>query len=563
MVNALDNKKGFLLLALCLAQFTLSADVANLSISTSTLVSVFDADISTIQLLGSIQPLVGAAFMLSASMFGLIIGWRRLLITGACLGITSTCGFLYISDINYIALLVRPLAGISAAFMLPAILALVVTHFPGKQRAMGFGLMAAATGLAAAVVPLLSGWLHDTVQWQWPFILVATCYIFTLIAALFGIQPVHTNRPAKFDLFGTLIGSTSIMAVFLGLIKMPYWGMITSLNGADIPTWLTFTYPISPAFFLTITGLSLFICFIFQQIRFERRYGHALLPISWFQNRASRKGFIILSLMYIVLGGSSFVIVTYLQVAISLSSAHSGAIILLFSAFMIGFSILIPALFKHHPPKRLCQIAFLAIMLSGVILLLSSLDNQIVVSFYLGMMLLGAAMGTLASQCPVIITNALGERDAEQSGGLQATVRNIGLVVGISLFGGINQWTLEHTIRSNNEIPTYYPRAFVEALHDTPHIPYVDNLRVMDITKQFGLDSHQSNYLIQIKAQSRVKAFNFTMMTLITIALLGWYISLGVKSNKVPIGSPLPRICAKNRSKVVNSSAQRQVNDSL
>ncbi|HAS62584.1 MAG TPA: MFS transporter, partial [Vibrio sp.] len=62
MVNALDNKKGFLLLALCLAQFTLSADVANLSISTSTLVSVFNTDISTIQLLGSIQPLVGAAF---------------------------------------------------------------------------------------------------------------------------------------------------------------------------------------------------------------------------------------------------------------------------------------------------------------------------------------------------------------------------------------------------------------------------------------------------------------------------------------------------------------------
>ncbi|MCV3263122.1 MFS transporter [Vibrio harveyi] len=162
-----DKKTTWLLIALCLAQFTLSADVANLSISTSALVNVFQTDISNIQFLGIVQPLVGAAFMLPASILGLIIGWRRLLILGTSVGFISTLGFMTIDNINTISLLIRPLAGIASALILPAVLALVVAHFPGKDRAIGFGLMAASTGLAAALIPLLSGWLHDNTSWFW------------------------------------------------------------------------------------------------------------------------------------------------------------------------------------------------------------------------------------------------------------------------------------------------------------------------------------------------------------------------------------------------------------
>ncbi|WP_052771947.1 MFS transporter [Vibrio mexicanus] len=200
MVNALDNKKGFILWILCLAQFTLSADIANLSISTSTLVSTFDTNISSIQLLGSIQPLIGAALMLSASMIGLIIGWRRLLIIGTAIGLISTVGFLFSNDVRLLILVVRPLTGVGSALILPAVLALVVAHFPGKQRALGFGLMAAATGLAAAIVPLFSGWVHDNFNWYWPFIFVASLYLVTLIGAIYGISPIHTNQPEKLDI---------------------------------------------------------------------------------------------------------------------------------------------------------------------------------------------------------------------------------------------------------------------------------------------------------------------------------------------------------------------------
>ncbi|EKO3805836.1 TPA: MFS transporter [Vibrio harveyi] len=520
-----DKKTTWLLIALCLAQFTLSADVANLSISTSALVNVFQTDISNIQFLGIVQPLVGAAFMLPASILGLIIGWRRLLILGTSVGFISTLGFMTIDNINTISLLIRPLAGIASALILPAVLALVVAHFPGKDRAIGFGLMAASTGLAAALIPLLSGWLHDNTSWFWPFILIAVCYFSCLIAAIFGIRPIHTNQPTKFDTVGAILGAASTVTIFFGLVKIPYWGAIKVLNGANVPTWLSFVFPFSPALFLLCFGAMLFTLFVIQQIRFEKRHGFALLPFSWFKNRASRTGFIVLALMYIALGGSSFVIVTYLQVAISLSSAHSGAIILLFSACMIGLSIATPIVFKKQSPKRLCQTAFIGMLTASATLIFSSQSLYILPPFYVGMGILGASMGILASQCPVIITSALGEREAEQSGGLQATVRNIGLVLGISLFGGLNQWAMDHSIRSNHEITTYYPRSFVSDLNQISHVPYIDDSRVEVLLERYQLDSHQTSYLLNENAKARALGFNLAMGILATIALLGGYVS--------------------------------------
>lgn len=525
MVKALDKEKGFLLFVLCLAQFTLSADVANLSISTSTLVDVFNTDIASIQILGIIQPLVGAALMLSASMFGLIIGWRRLLILGTSLGFISTLGFIFLSDIDSISFFVRPLTGLGSAFILPAVLALVVAHFPGKSRALGFGLMAAATGFAAAIVPLLSGWLHDNVSWQWPFAFIALCYLATLIGAIARITPIHTNQPAKFDIMGSVVGGASITILFFGLIKLPYWGVFFALRGADIPNWLTFILPVSPALLFLVVGLCLFACFIVQQLHFEKRYGHALLPLHWLTHSASRQGFFILTFMYMILGGSSFVIVTYLQVAVALSSSHSGGIILLFSAFMIVFSILTPVLFKNVQPKPLCQAAFVGVILSGGTLWLSSGAEQIILTFYAGMALLGTAMGILASQCPVIITSALGERDAEQSGGLQATLRNIGLVIGISLFGGINQWGLEKEIRFATEFTTHYPNEFHEQLQNVSHIPYMDNARLRHTIETFALDNNQVQTLLNINANARLNGFDHTMFALMITAWLGFLVS--------------------------------------
>ncbi|GAL09810.1 hypothetical protein JCM19233_787 [Vibrio astriarenae] len=51
----------------------------------------------------------------------------------------------------------RPLIGLAGVAILPACIALVIGHFPAKKHAQLFGLIAASTGLAAAIIPILNG----------------------------------------------------------------------------------------------------------------------------------------------------------------------------------------------------------------------------------------------------------------------------------------------------------------------------------------------------------------------------------------------------------------------
>ncbi|MEZ9710821.1 MFS transporter [Vibrio breoganii] len=523
MIKALNRKQGLVLYVLCMAQFTLSADIANLSISTSTLVDVFQTNIAAIQVLGSVQPLIGAALMLSASMLGLRVGWRKLLITGAVFGLASTLGFLIFESITVLTLLIRPLAGIASALILPSVLALVVAHCKGKSRAMGFGLIAASTGFAAAIIPLLSGWLYDNADWQWPFIIIGACYLTTLLGAIFKVQPLHTQVNAKFDYFGAILAACSIVLLFIGILKAPTWGLFLAPKPYVFSPWLQLLMPLSPAFVCKLIGGCLLIVFVLQQIRFGQKYGRSLLPIDWFKNTLCRRGFLILALMYLVLGGSSFVIVTYLQVALSLSGSHSGSIILLFSVFMIGFSIATPILFKTLQPRNVCQLAFTSIALSACLLLIFSNSNGISIGFYLGMILLGTAMGMLASQCPVIITEALGTEEAEQSGGLQATLRNVGMVVGLTLFGGVNQYFMELDVRNN--IDSILVMELQLDFDQISTVPYLSDQQVLEISNHYSLSPEVVEKLKELKGKARVKGFNCAMLLVLICSLLGFELS--------------------------------------
>ncbi|ORT52153.1 permease [Vibrio sp. qd031] len=519
METPLSSTKYAVLWVLAIAQFTLSADVANLSISTSTLVAHFDTDLASIQLLNSTQPLVGATLMLSASMLGMFIGWRRLLIAGSVIGVASSFGFLLASDIQTLQYLVRPMAGLSSCMILPAVLALVVAHFPGTKRAFGFGIMAASTGLAAAVIPLLSGWIHDNLDWQWSFVFVGSGYFLTVIGSTCLIKPIETQRPPKFDIVGTILGTTSIMLLFLGLQKLSSWGSFYAHSSELIPQWLTFCLPYSPALLFVFAGAILLFIFIRQQNRFETAYGYALLPMSWMRNAACRQGFSVLSLMYIILGGSSFLIVTFLQLAMGLSSMHSGAIVLLFSSAMIITSVATPLLNKHISISSLCRIGFIGIGVAAMILIVSSNERSIVSGFYFGMLLLGAAIGVLASQCPLLITNALGGRDAEQSGGLQATVRNLSLVIGIALLGGVNQTALDSSLRSTITVEST-PKV-VKIIENETRIPYLSDNQLTTLLQHQELTTLEYEEALSINSTARVFSFHCSLLLLAALAICG------------------------------------------
>ncbi|MGF1697992.1 MFS transporter [Vibrio lamellibrachiae] len=523
MTDIIYKNKTLLLFSLCLAQFSLASDIATFSIATSALMSHFNANGNDLKTAGAVYPLIGASFMLICSMIGLFIGWRRLLIFGFFIGCISTACLLLAPSVEFLIYVARPLSGLAGASILPAALALVIGHYSPKERAVIFGSMAAATGVAAALIPLASGWLFDTFSWRSGFYLQMAVYLVGLLCSTFWIPPLFNAKPKRFDYFGALLCSSSLILIVCALLAIPNWGLITNSSSYNLPQVFG---SISPALLMLIVGLVVFSLFLLHELRFEQRYGTALLPISWLKEKELLKGLSLLLIMYSIFGGFNFSVVAYLQIAANLSAIKTGSIILVFAVAMIMSSVVAPIAFKNQLPKFLCAIGFGLFFVGSYLLKISTSEGDISSVIYLAMSICGMGIGILSSQTPIVITQAIGEKGAAQSGGIQATTRNIGLALGIAVVAGSGQAMLENHVREQISDNQHVSESVQHLVLEAKSIPYANDLMVIEYFQKLGTENDEINTIVAINNDSRNLNFTTSNRAMLILAILGVLISL-------------------------------------
>jgi MFS family permease len=68
-------------------------------------------------------------------------------------------------------IIARALQGIGAALLIPCSLAIIGASFPETERGRGIGTWAGFSAIAAAMGPLLGGWIVDHIAWQAIFLI--------------------------------------------------------------------------------------------------------------------------------------------------------------------------------------------------------------------------------------------------------------------------------------------------------------------------------------------------------------------------------------------------------
>ncbi|MCK8085855.1 MFS transporter [Vibrio sp. 1CM8B] len=507
-----------LIIALCLAQFCISADIATMAIATSALIAEFNSNVDALKIAGTIYPLVGASLMLTSGILGLYIGWRRLLICGLVFGVLSSVSKLYAPSIEWITMVSRTLSGLAGVAILPSSIALVVGHFPTYKRANIFGLLAAATGLAAAIVPIVSGWMLDNLAWFSGFIVTGVFYGVALVCTILWITPLNNQKPKKFDKSGSVLSASSMLLIIFGLLKSPEWGVLQNNSPYDLPIYLSF---MSPAIWLIILGIALFALFIKHEQKFERKHDSSLIPSSWFHNRQFLLGVIIIVSMYVIFGGLNFTLVAFLQIAIDLSALQTGIIILVFAISLIVFSIITPIALKQFNEKYISLSAFALCCGAAGLAWLCSSAYEVNRMIYLAMVIFGAGIGMLSSQSIVIITKAVGEKDAERVGGVQATLRNIGIAIGVSVIAGIGQANMEHEIRTQVSSHAQYSHAIKQAVGTSQTIPYITDSQLNQYLSATKIPKTEHSKLLKLNAESRLINFHSSILLLFTVGLIG------------------------------------------
>ncbi|WP_322802739.1 MFS transporter [Vibrio alfacsensis] len=514
-------------IALCFAQFCIAADIATLAIATSSLIEQFQSNVDVLKLTGTVYPLVGASLMLTSGVIGLYIGWRRMLVVGLLLGLIGSLAKIVAPSIEWITFLARPLIGMAGVAILPACIALVIGHFPQKKHAQLFGLIAASTGIAAAVIPIASGFLIDTISWRSGFIVSSAFYFIGTLLAIFWIPPLNNTPPKRFDKFGTILSFFAMFCVILGLLKVPEWGVWGNTSALAYPDLVP---NISPAFILILSGLILFVVFVKHEYRFDRLYNSALIPAQWFKNTTFLFGLTLLLIMYVIFGGLNFTLVAFLQVGLNLTATETGIIVLTFAASLIISSIATPMLFKQQRKTTIACMGFLCCSLAAGMTLISTNAFSFHWPIFVAMISFGLGLGMLSSQVVAIITGSVDEAQAERTGGIQATVRNIGLAMGITIIAGIGQFAMEDEIRSKVTTIVSQITEIKIGINQVNNIPYITDRSLKNYLVQKNIEPNKIRILMDINANARRTNFHTSMMAIMLFGVLGAILSMRVRA---------------------------------
>ncbi len=306
--------------------------------------------------------------------------------------------------------------------------------------------------------------------------------------------------------------------LILGLLKSPEWGLFNNHSPYQLP-WLFNTF--SPALWLLLVGCLTFAAFIQYEIYFERRHGSSLIPTSWFSNKQFLNGTLILITMYVIFGGINFTLVAFLQVAINLSAVETGTIILIFAVSLIVFSIITPSLFKAYDNKFIAMGAFAICALGAVITWLSTSATEVGLGIFFAMFVFGAGLGMLSSQSVVIITKSVPSHEAPRTSGVQATLRNVGLAIGIAVIAGMGQSAMENIIRGNIEGNSEYSPKIQHAIQNSKTIPYITDEQLSSYLAQYAIAVPEKSKLLALNTEARHQNFHFSVLLIGLFSIIG------------------------------------------
>ena len=272
-----------------------------------------NASLAEMQWVANGYTLVLSAFLLLGGAAGDRYGLRR--VYGFGIALFAIASFACALSPNSTALIVaRAAQGFGAALMVPGSLALIAAHFPTDERGRAIGVWAATTSIAAALGPLLGGWLIDRAPWQSIFLINLPFAALGLGIVIRGLSDLPTDNSSGMDWFGALLAVIGLGGVALSLTLLG--DASAAARQAAIASGAA-----------GLAGLAGFIAW-------ERRAPAPMMPLRFFRDRRANGVNVLTLLLYFALSGAIFFLPSTLIQRDGWNAAKAGSIFLGFTVMM-------------------------------------------------------------------------------------------------------------------------------------------------------------------------------------------------------------------------------------
>ena len=159
------------MLLLAAAMFVLVVDTSLMNVSISAVITDLDTTASGVQSAIALEALVSAAFILINSKVGDLIGRKRAYVLGLLAYAVGALAMTLAQSLTAIVIFWAIIGGLGASLLLPAMQSLIHGNFAGAAQKQAYALVGAAAAIAAAIGPLLGGFVTTYLSWRVGFAL--------------------------------------------------------------------------------------------------------------------------------------------------------------------------------------------------------------------------------------------------------------------------------------------------------------------------------------------------------------------------------------------------------
>ena len=378
-----------------------------------------------------------AVFLVTGGRLGDIFGRKRMFLAGLA-GFTLTSGLCGLAPTPTVLIAARVLQAITAATLVPQVLAIIRMEFAPHERPVAIGLYGTSMGLASIVAQLVGGLLVslDLFGWSWRLIFLINVPI-GLGAIGLASRMVRESRSARrptLDLAGVELASLSLFLLIYPIVEG---------REAGWPAW---------SLVMLAATLPVLVGFVYHERGVLRRGQSPLVALPLLRIRTIALG-LVTSVVFFGGVGAFFVVLTlFFQSGFGYSAFTAG---LLFLPFAIGFSA--ASALSGPITARIggwivnLGIRLMALDLMGVITLArlaqtapvaaalpatAALDERLLVALFL-VYGLGQGLGQPALINTVIGGSRVSGEDAGSAAGLFLTTAQSSIALGVAAIGGV------------------------------------------------------------------------------------------------------------------------------